>query len=155
MSNPTPPIHISCQSRVLAAFHYGSLTHPSLNPPRVGLLSTVDFNAGNELCDDKRYADQEHVGYPGMSRIPIALLLSFTSFPLGLPVIAEPAPASLPPSRGTGFEGVPLAPRPTATLSGFPGLFTNGVSEGAQIGVGIWIVVLTGFVTWLTWRIAG
>lgn len=70
-------------------------------------------------------------------------------------VIVEPAPDSLPPARGTGVGGVPLALRPTVTQSGTPGLFTNGVSGDMQISVGIWIVVSTGFVTWVTWRIAG
>ncbi|KAF8125420.1 aspartic peptidase domain-containing protein [Boletus edulis] len=52
---------------VLAAFHYGSLTHPSQNPPRVGLLSTVDLNAGKQLCDDKHKAEVRHEGYPSAS----------------------------------------------------------------------------------------
>lgn len=70
-------------------------------------------------------------------------------------MIAEPAPASLPPPRGTGVGGVPLAARPTVTQSGVPGMFTNGVSGDVQIGVGIWTAVLAGFATWVTWRIAG
>ncbi|KAG8221443.1 aspartic peptidase domain-containing protein [Butyriboletus roseoflavus] len=119
---------------VLAAFHYGSLTRPSQNPPRVGLLSTVDPNAGKQLCDDKHHAEEEHEGYP---------------------IIAEPAPASLPPAWSTGVGGVPLAARPTVTQSGIPGKFTNGVSGAVQIGVGIWIAVLAEFVTWMTWRVAG
>ncbi|KAH8088925.1 acid protease [Cristinia sonorae] len=34
---------------VLTAFHYGNLTHPSQDPPRIGLLSTVPSNAGDRL----------------------------------------------------------------------------------------------------------
>ncbi|KAJ7072047.1 aspartic peptidase domain-containing protein [Mycena amicta] len=34
---------------VLAAFYYGNLTHPSVDPPRIGLLSTVPENAGELL----------------------------------------------------------------------------------------------------------
>ncbi|KAG5638864.1 hypothetical protein H0H81_009417 [Sphagnurus paluster] len=30
----------------LIAFHYGNLTHPSVDPPRIGFLSTVPANAG-------------------------------------------------------------------------------------------------------------
>lgn len=52
---------------VLAAFHYGSLTRPSQDPPRVGLLSTVEDNAGKKLCDDKHKAEKEHQGYPSTS----------------------------------------------------------------------------------------
>ncbi|KAG9309609.1 aspartic peptidase domain-containing protein [Chiua virens] len=119
---------------VLAAFHYGSLTHPSQNPPRVGLLSTIDPNAGKQLCDDKHVAEENHKGYP---------------------MIAEPAPASLPPPRGTGIGGVPLAPQPSTTESGIPELLTNGGLEEVRIGVGVWTSVLTAFVTWATWRVAG
>lgn len=35
--------------RVLAAYYYGNLTHPSQDPPRVGLLSTVPSDAGDLL----------------------------------------------------------------------------------------------------------
>jgi len=34
--------------RNLVAFHYGNLTHPSVDPPRIGILSLVPSNA-NEL----------------------------------------------------------------------------------------------------------
>ncbi|KIP05275.1 hypothetical protein PHLGIDRAFT_30987 [Phlebiopsis gigantea 11061_1 CR5-6] len=34
---------------VLAAFHYGNLTHPSQDPPRIGLLSTVPADSGARL----------------------------------------------------------------------------------------------------------
>ncbi|KAG5642547.1 hypothetical protein DXG03_002585 [Asterophora parasitica] len=30
----------------LVAFHYGNMTHPSVDPPRIGFLSTVPSNAG-------------------------------------------------------------------------------------------------------------
>ena len=66
---------------VLAAFHYGSLTRPSQNPPRVGLLSTVDPNAGKQLCDDKHQAEREHEGYPSRSLPSLPLLRSFTPLP--------------------------------------------------------------------------
>lgn len=64
--------------RVLAAFHYGSLTRPSQNPPRIGLLSTVDLNtAGKLLCDDKHKAEREHEGYPSLSLTFFALVSVF------------------------------------------------------------------------------
>jgi hypothetical protein len=31
--------------RAIAAFHYGNLTHPSVDPPSIGLMSTVPSNA--------------------------------------------------------------------------------------------------------------
>lgn len=34
---------------VLASFHYGNLTHPSSNPPRIGLRSTVPSDAGARM----------------------------------------------------------------------------------------------------------
>lgn len=56
-----------CISSVLAAFHYGSLTRPSQNPPRVGLLSTVEFDADKQLCDEERRAKVEHEGFASLS----------------------------------------------------------------------------------------
>lgn len=77
MSSSTQLIHTPFS--VLAAFHYGSLTRPSQNPPRVGLLSTVNPNAGKQLCDDKHKAEQEHEGYPSTSRLStIALVYVFS-----------------------------------------------------------------------------
>lgn len=35
--------------RNLVAFHYGNLTHPSVDPPRIGFLSTVPANADDLL----------------------------------------------------------------------------------------------------------
>ena len=35
--------------RTLVAFYYGTMTRPSVDPPRVGLKSTVPSNAGAEL----------------------------------------------------------------------------------------------------------
>lgn len=34
---------------VLAAFYYGNLTRPSLDPPRIGFLSTVPSDASQRL----------------------------------------------------------------------------------------------------------
>lgn len=67
-------------SSVLAAFHYGSLIRPSQDPPRVGLLSTVDVSAGKELCDDKHQAEREHQGYPSTSLHYLHFLYLFTTF---------------------------------------------------------------------------
>lgn len=35
----------------LVAFHYGNLTHPNVDPPRIGILSLVPDNAGQQLQD--------------------------------------------------------------------------------------------------------
>jgi len=35
--------------RTLVAFYYGNLTHPSVDPPRIGFLSTVPKNASQLL----------------------------------------------------------------------------------------------------------
>ncbi|KIJ62345.1 hypothetical protein HYDPIDRAFT_94748 [Hydnomerulius pinastri MD-312] len=124
---------------VLAAFHYGSLARPSQDPPRIGLLSTVDPNAGKQLCDDKHMAEEEHTDYP---------------------YVVEPAPSSLLPAKGTGIGGVPLASPPSVTQSGVSppngGLSNqaNGVSEGARISSSIW-TALAGFVVWTAWRVIG
>jgi len=40
------------------AFHYGNLTHPSVDPPRIGFLSTVPNNASQLLVDAVKTAQQ-------------------------------------------------------------------------------------------------
>ncbi|KAH7890581.1 aspartic peptidase domain-containing protein [Phlebopus sp. FC_14] len=124
---------------VLAAFYYGSLARPSQDPPRIGLLSTIDPNASKALCDDKHRAENDHTDYPDL---------------------VEPAPASVPPSRSTGIDGVPLAQVPSMTKSGtsrFGGgsgrmvNHANGVKEGFGIRLSVW-TALTGFVGWVGWR---
>ena len=41
--------NICCRNVVV--FYYGNLTHPSVDPPRIGLLSTVPSNADQLLKD--------------------------------------------------------------------------------------------------------
>jgi len=40
------------------AFHYGNLTHPSVDPPRIGFLSAVPSNASQLLVDAVKTAQQ-------------------------------------------------------------------------------------------------
>lgn len=75
-------------------------------------------------------------------------------------VIVEPAPSSLPPARGTGIGGVPLAPVPTATVSvnGSGARLTNGGVGGVSGIVGprvsaMWAGALAGLLGWVMWRV--
>ncbi len=44
-------LHAHCLPSNLVVFHYGNLTHPSVDPPRVGIMSVVPANATEELQD--------------------------------------------------------------------------------------------------------
>jgi hypothetical protein len=88
IDDPLTP-HV-CISSVLAAFHYGSLTRPSQNPPRVGLLSTVEFDADKQLCEEERRAKVEHEGFASLSFYNYLLLLLFDA--LHLPALIPFSP---------------------------------------------------------------
>jgi hypothetical protein len=55
-----------CDDRVLAAFHYGNLTHPSQDAPKVGFLSTVPENAEDLLRAAVDNAQNNGGNFPGM-----------------------------------------------------------------------------------------
>ena len=60
-------------TRNLVAFHYGNLTHPSMDPPRIGLLSLVPENA-NSVLEEVVSEAQATGGFESKCRP----LLSFT-----------------------------------------------------------------------------
>ena len=47
---------------VLASFHYGNLTHPSVDPPRVGFISTVPRDSEDVFAAAIKSA---HNNFPG------------------------------------------------------------------------------------------
>lgn len=61
--------------RVIAVFYYGSLSRPSVDPPRIGFMSTVPADAGQRLSEDVRFAQDAHVDLPSKS--------AFTSASIG------------------------------------------------------------------------
>ncbi|KZW00274.1 acid protease [Exidia glandulosa HHB12029] len=73
---------------VLAAFYYGNVTHPELDRPRIGLLSTVPQNADSRLT--------EAISAAGASDG-------------NLPALSQSAPTTTYVPIGTGVAGVPLA----------------------------------------------
>ena len=51
---------------VFVAFHYGNLTHPSQDQPRIGLLSTVPSDAAQLLQASVQFANATLGGnFPG------------------------------------------------------------------------------------------
>ena len=50
---------------MLAAFHYGNLTHPSQDPPRIGLLSTVPGDGGTRLKEAVNAAEERDGNFAG------------------------------------------------------------------------------------------
>ncbi|KAJ6598131.1 aspartic peptidase domain-containing protein [Mycena vulgaris] len=75
---------------VLAAFHYGNITYPSADPPRIGLLSTVPADAGARLQTAIADANAHNGGN------------EFSA--------TNAAPTGVPAPAGMGEGGVPLAP---------------------------------------------
>ena len=67
---------------MLAAFHYGNLTHPSQDPPRIGLLSTVPTDGGERLREAVMAAEQNHGNLPGAWRVAFTCLLAAVTDPL-------------------------------------------------------------------------
>jgi phytepsin len=47
---------------ILAAFYYGNITHPSVDPPKIGLLSTVPDNAAELLSSAVEAAENSEGG---------------------------------------------------------------------------------------------
>lgn len=82
---------------VLASFHYGNLTHPSIDPPRVGFISTVPPNFEDIFSAAIKSA---HKNFPAIVQTP---------------------PQGIPNTTLTGSAGVELAPTPTSlsTISTF------------------------------------
>ncbi|KAJ7489027.1 aspartic peptidase domain-containing protein [Mycena latifolia] len=88
---------------VLAAFHYGNITYPSADPPRIGLLSTVPENADALLQSALTDAEAHNGGN------------EFST--------SNAAPTGVPAAGGMGSGGVPLAP---------VGKIGSGNSNGAE-----------------------
>ncbi|KAH9480354.1 Pepsin A [Psilocybe cubensis] len=57
----------------IVAFHFGNLTHPSVDPPRIGILSTVPENANELLQEAIRKAQLNGGNFPnGVEHAPTA-----------------------------------------------------------------------------------
>ncbi|KAG6333102.1 hypothetical protein ID866_5985 [Astraeus odoratus] len=114
---------------VLASFYYGSLSRPSEDPPRIGLLSTVPSDAGELLKQVVQFAEATYHDFSH---------------------VVESAPASLPPAYSTGIGGVPLA-FPTLGIDEFNE--SSPVNSGSQVKVsaGRWRVLI-GLLGWVTWE---
>jgi hypothetical protein len=50
---------------VLSSYHYGNLTYPSQDPPRMGFLSTVPADADEQLKAAVQAAAQDGGNFPG------------------------------------------------------------------------------------------
>ena len=50
---------------MLAAFHYGNISYPSQDPPRIGLLSTIPSDAAKRLQDAVAAAADDGGNLPG------------------------------------------------------------------------------------------
>lgn len=111
------------------AFHYGNLTHPSVDPPRIGFLSTVPTDAGQLLTQAAQTAqvDGEFVATtqvaPTASAAASVTTLSIPSMPIpsatGSPAksVTEPPASSSVSIRSSGLKGTALVALSLALLS--------------------------------------
>lgn len=60
-------LYSNTHDRVIAAFHYGNITYPSRDPPRIGFVSTVPPDADQKLKVAFSEASQRGGGFPGQS----------------------------------------------------------------------------------------
>jgi len=93
---------------VLASFYYGNLTNPSVDPPRIGLVSTMPSDAKDLLL--------------------AAIKAAGTNFP----AIIETPPKSPPNLTDSGIAGVALAP--THSLSSLPTLTNTLTPSSGNLG---------------------
>ncbi|PCH37131.1 acid protease [Wolfiporia cocos MD-104 SS10] len=106
----------------LVAFYYGNLTHPSQDPPRIGLLSTVPPNAGQDLQSAVKAAADVGV----------------------FPEISEAAPTGAHIATVTGIGGVPQASyMPLVVL-------TSGTTlpYSMNMDVWVWLTLITAMTLW-------
>ncbi|KAG2138469.1 aspartic peptidase domain-containing protein [Suillus clintonianus] len=127
---------------VLAAFYYGSFAGPSQDPPRIGFLSTVPSDAGEQLEDTVSAAAMEQDDLPGTKASPPSSLSSPWSTGIGGIPLASPL------STGTG--DIPVVSPLTGSAhddrggSSQPGQ-ANGAREGIKVGsaTALWSTFVT------------
>jgi hypothetical protein len=79
----------------LVAFYYGNLTHPSVDPPRVGFMSTVGSNTSAELSQALSDAQNDGGTFEGKSLIPCGPRLVIDSGSIATVEVAPSASAAV------------------------------------------------------------
>ncbi|KAK0211941.1 aspartic peptidase domain-containing protein [Armillaria fumosa] len=74
---------------VLSAFHYGNLSYPSTDSPRIGLLSTVPEDASDRLIEAVMAASDSGNLYGTAESAPTGLPVIGSTNSLGVPKVAE------------------------------------------------------------------
>ncbi|KAK0471167.1 aspartic peptidase domain-containing protein [Armillaria novae-zelandiae] len=74
---------------VLSAFHYGNLSYPSTDSPRIGLLSTVPDDASDKLIEAVMAASDSGNLYGTAESAPTGLPVVGSTNSLGVPKVAE------------------------------------------------------------------
>ncbi|PPQ64155.1 hypothetical protein CVT24_008790 [Panaeolus cyanescens] len=129
----------------LVAFYYGNLTHPSVDPPRIGIRSNVPPNAGELLQQAVQNAVKNGGNFPRMvvAKYPCLLLTSPLDAMLpaptdsvsNKPIFLDPGddnvPQTIPPSQtGTAYN---ISPGRVYTPSSPTS--TNSANSGSQPAV--------------------
>jgi len=112
------------------AFHYGNLTHPSVDPPRIGFLSTVPADASELLSQAAQTAqlDGEFVATTQVAPTASAAAASVTTLSIpSIPIpsttdsstksVATPEKSSAASIRSSGLEGTALVALSLVLLS--------------------------------------
>ncbi|KAK0202190.1 aspartic peptidase domain-containing protein [Desarmillaria ectypa] len=86
----------------LVAFHYGNLTHPSVDPPRVGILSTVPDNADTLLQQAVQDAEANGGNFESTIELaPTAEAAAASQVTVGLAGLTESSTGTLLSASGT------------------------------------------------------
>ncbi|KII83036.1 hypothetical protein PLICRDRAFT_180803, partial [Plicaturopsis crispa FD-325 SS-3] len=113
----------------LVAFYYGNLTHPSVDPPRIGFLSTVPSNAADLLTEAVQEAQQNGSGLESTVQAAPTNAASTT-----ITIAADPTATSTSASSSSG------------TAAGAQAQTSSGSSSYLVSTLGLWIAVAASFI---------
>lgn len=119
---------------VLASFYYGNITHPSVDPPRVGFMSTVPNDANNQFTSAFAAA-QANNGFPSNIYAHSVDFTGYTDIPRSTFVAKSESAPPGDPSIATTISGVPQAVTTNPIAGGNSG--TNAHSSAGRTVVGL------------------
>jgi hypothetical protein len=130
-------LRLSSYFRVLSAYYYGNLSFPSVDPPKIGLLSTVPTDASQQLKAAVTTASKAG-NFPGaffLHRARRGLLMADIS--LVSTAVSEPAPSGTVTPALTKANTIVSPTANVNTSSGARGLRALGFADAHT-----WLLIL-------------
>ncbi|KZV64764.1 acid protease [Peniophora sp. CONT] len=131
----------------LVAFYYGNLTHPSVDPPRIGFLNMVNANASAELADAVSSAKANGGNFESTSQAASTAtagaqslstkqnVATSTSAPVTETATINVAPASAITTRSEGVNVASATTTPTTVNT------TTNTSGAGRVRHSAWMVM--------------